>query len=113
MKLAIVGTRNPCISYELFCDYLQSYPISEVISGGAKGIDSFAARFAHERNLPLTEFRPDYSSYGKAAPIVRNSLIVAAADRVIAFPNSASHGTLDTIKKSRMAGKLLKIIQIN
>lgn len=113
MKLAIVGTRNPSISYERFCEFVQNYPISAVISGGAKGIDSFAARFAHEKNLPLTEFRPDYSLHGRSAPIVRNSLIVDAADRVIAFPNSASRGTLDTIKKARMAGKILKIIQIN
>lgn len=112
MKLAIVGTRNPSISYERFCEFVQNYSISEVISGGAKGIDSYAARFAHEKKLPLVEFKPNYSSYGRTAPIVRNSLIVNAADGVIAFPSKTSRGTLDTINKALSVGKILRVVHI-
>lgn len=112
MKLAIVGTRNPNISYERFCQFVQNYPISEVISGGAKGIDSYAARFAHEKNLPLVEFKPDYSLHGRSAPLVRNSLIVDAADGVIAFPSMSSRGTLDTINKALSVGKIIRVVHI-
>ena len=112
MKLAIVGTRNPGISYEKFCEFVQHYPVSEVISGGAKGIDSYAARFAHENHLKLVEFKPDYSSYGRSAPIMRNSLIVDAADGVIAFPNKSSRGTHDTINKALSVGKILRVVHI-
>lgn len=68
MKIAIVGSRSiNSVELEKYisgCD--------EIVSGGAIGVDSFAARYARENNIILTEFLPDYKRYGRGAPHVRN-----------------------------------------
>ena len=46
--------------------------ITEIVSGGAKGVDSLAREYAERKGIKLTEFIPEYKSYGRAAPIVRN-----------------------------------------
>lgn len=115
MRLAIVGTRNPSISYEQFKEKLGQvifYKVDEVISGGAVGIDAYAKRYAEENSLPLIEHLPDYETFGRRAPLMRNTLIVNDADRMIAFPSGESKGTYDSIRKMENAGKHVKIIKI-
>ena len=115
MKLAIVGTRNPSISYEEFKEKLGrviSAYVDTIVSGGAAGIDAFARRFAVENHLQLIEYLPDYSLYGRRAPIVRNSHIVEDADDMVAFPSGESKGTFDSIRKMEQTGKNVKIIRI-
>ena len=115
MKLAIIGTRNPSISYEEFKEKLGQvifYKVDAVVSGGAAGIDAFAKRYAEANSLPLTEHLPDYEIYGRRAPLMRNTLIVDDADRMIAFPSGESNGTYDSIRKMEKAGKRVNIIKI-
>ena len=115
MKLAIVGTRNPSISYEQFKEKLGQvifYKIDVIVSGGATGIDAYAKRYAEENSLPLIENLPDYETYGRRAPLMRNTLIVDDADRMIAFPSGESKGTYDSIRKMEKAGKRVNIIKI-
>ena len=95
MKLAVIGSRNLVI--EDLGDYV-SQEVTEIVSGGAKGIDCCAAEFARSRGLKLTEFLPEYQVYGRAAPIKRNERIVDYADEVLAFWDGESKGTLSAIK---------------
>ncbi|MBD5290080.1 MAG: hypothetical protein HDS26_05270 [Bacteroides sp.] len=50
MKLAIVGTRNPGVTYQewekILFDKINPHDIQMAISGGAKGVDAFAKLFA-------------------------------------------------------------------
>lgn len=117
MKVAIVGTRNEKkISYEEFVGKLEAilklYEIvpTRIVSGGAKGVDSYARQYANERKLPLTEYLPQYERYGRSAPLVRNTLIVEDADVVIAFPSETSKGTRDSIKKAKDRGKRTYVV---
>lgn len=90
MKVAIIGSRN------LNVDHLERYlpeDITEIVSGGARGIDSCARQYALGNGLKLTEFLPDYNRYGRRAPLVRNDEIIAYADEVIAFWDGRSKGT--------------------
>ncbi len=111
MILAIVGTRK-ATNYEEFKKRLVPYRslLTGIVSGGAKGIDRFASQLAQEWDIPLSEFLPDYKTYGRNATLVRNTQIVDAADRVLAFPASNSKGTNDTIKKAKKQNKLMRII---
>ena len=86
--------------------------IVAIVSGGAKGVDFLAKRFAEDKKINFVEFLPDYKNYGKAAPVIRNSLVVECSDKVIAFPSGKSRGTLDAIRKAKKAGKLLKVIEV-
>ena len=102
MKIAIIGSRS-ILSFNIRLYIPES--CTEIVSGGAKGVDSHAALFAKERGIKLTEFLPDYEKYGRAAPIVRNKEIVNYADMVIAFWDGKSKGTLSVIKYAQKTQK--------
>lgn len=115
MKIAIIGSRNPGnIDFEmLLAEYSISIKSDDIIiSGGAKGIDSLAASFALKNGNQLLEFLPDYSKFGRGAPLVRNKQIIDNADVVIAFWNHESRGTKFTIDYARKSGKEPIVIAI-
>lgn len=98
VKVAVVGSRKlSATCYEIVERYV---PVgcSEVISGGAVGVDMLAERFARENNLKLTVVRPDYKTFDRTAPLVRNGQIVRMADYVLILWDGASRGTLNVIK---------------
>lgn len=95
MKVAIIGSRS--ISVSNISKYLPPECL-EIVSGGAKGVDTSAADFALKNNIKLTVFLPEYKKYGRAAPIVRNRQIVDYSDLVIAFWDGKSKGTLSVIE---------------
>lgn len=115
-KVAIVGTRTPKISYseweKLLLEELSPNDVSLVVSGGAQGIDTYAKLFAGRHHIPLMEFLPDYSKFGKQAPLRRNTQIVKEATKVIAFPSAESRGTYHSINEARRMKKTLVIKQI-
>ena len=77
MKVAVVGSRGLYIR-----DLGQYLPpdTSEIVSGGAAGVDTSARDYAIAHGLRLTEFRPDYTRYGRSAPLRRNRQIVEYAE---------------------------------
>ena len=107
MKIVIIGSRN--LTAENLGEYLPP-ECTEIVSGGAKGIDSCAADYARANGLTLTEFLPDYKKYGRGAPLVRNKQIVDYADLVIAFWNGESKGTRFTVNYAQKQGKPVKIV---
>ena len=109
MRIAIIGSRNLVVNN--LGEYLPE-GCNEIVSGGAKGIDTSAAIFARENGIRLTEFLPDYEKYGRAAPIVRNRQIVDYADSVIAFWDGESRGTLSVIKYCEKTGVPCKVVEI-
>ena len=115
MKLAIVGSRE-FTDYDLLCREVakiqETQTIDLIVSGGAKGADTLAKKFAAKNRIPLMEFLPDYSRYGRGAPLQRNTLIVQNADWVLAFVTPTSKGTWDTIRKAERANKRTIIIRV-
>lgn len=95
MKLGIIGSRN------LTVDNLEDYipeGVTEIISGGAKGVDTCAQKYAEEHGIKITVFKPNYEKFGRGAPIFRNSDIVNHSDKVIAFWDGESSGTRNALK---------------
>ncbi len=90
MKIAIIGSRG--IKKLNLSDYLPP-DITEIVSGGAIGVDTLARRYAIANNIKLTEFLPDYDTHGKKAPLLRNLTIIEHADKVLAFWDGKSTGT--------------------
>ena len=90
MKVAIVGSRG--LQIEDFTPYLPE-GTTEIVSGGARGIDTCAADYAAAHGLALTEFKPDYARFGRGAPLKRNLEIVEYADFVLIFWDGASRGS--------------------
>ncbi len=103
MLVAVIGSHS--ISH---ADIGKLLPkgVTRVISGGAKGVDSLAAQYAKEHNIPLRVLRPDYKRYFYyRAPLERNQLIVDAADVIVAVWDGRSTGTKDSIIRAQAAEK--------
>lgn len=109
MKVAIVGSRG--LGLQDFSPYLPE-GASEIVSGGAKGIDRCAAAYAVAHGLTLTEFKPDYARYGRGAPLKRNLEIVDYADFVLIFWDGASRGSrfvMDACARTRKPHRVVRM----
>jgi hypothetical protein len=109
MKIAVIGSRGLIV-----CDLENYLPeeTTEIVSGGARGIDTCARFFAHKNGLKITEFLPDYEKYGKIAPLMRNLEIIDYSDEVYAFWDGASRGTKFVIENCRRKKKKLHIFML-
>ena len=101
MRVAIIGSRE--LEIEDFSPYLPA-EITEIVSGGARGIDRCARRYAYRQGLKLKEFLPDYDQHGRSAPLIRNL--------VVAFWDGSSPGTRFVIENCKKKNKPIKIFKI-
>ena len=106
MIVAIIGSRDLWVA-----DFEKYLPegITEIVSGGARGIDTAARQYAMEKGIKLTEFFPDYATHGNRAPLLRNLEIIDYSDLVLAFWDGQSRGTRFVIENCRKKGKPCKI----
>lgn len=116
MKVGIVGSRS-ITNYKKVKEYLDAFKditLSEifVISGGAKGVDSLAIKWAKENNLQYKEILPDWDKYGKKAGMLRNTQIAEECDELIAFWDGRSKGTMDTFNKVKTMKKPAFLINL-
>ena len=107
MKVAVIGSRN--IEVKNLGDYLPENT-TEIVSGGAKGVDLCARAYAEENGIKLTEFLPDYARYRRGAPLKRNIQIIEYADTVLAFWDGKSRGTKFVIDNCEKIGREVKVI---
>ena len=113
MKIAVIGSRSA--GQEILEMILQELPAgcSEIISGGAKGVDLLAKKAADRLHLKYTCIRPRYHRYGRIAPLFRNRAIVEKADCVLAFWDGHSKGTRQAIALCIQCRKPFKIFLFN
>jgi len=104
-KIGVVGSRT-FNNYQYMKNILDKlFSCNKIISGGAIGADSLAARYAKENNIELEEFLPDWNRYGKSAGFKRNKQIVDASDIIVAFWDGESRGTANTISLAHKQNK--------
>ena len=109
MKVAVIGSRG--LSVPNIGEYLPE-DTTEIVSGGAKGVDASAREYALSRGIRLTEFLPEYTKYRRNAPYKRNAAIVEYSDLVIAFWDGQSRGTKFVIDVCRRTEKPVKIVML-
>lgn len=118
MRVAIVGSRNIEYdtikerAYALLCRHIPANA-TEIVSGGAVGIDTLAEIYAKQNGLPMKIFKPDYARYGKRAPLMRNDEIVDYAQYVLAIWDGSSHGTAYTVATCIQKGVPVKVVSID
>jgi len=117
-RLAVVGSRS-------FHDYwLMEYEIDRIIkrehkpgtiftivSGGARGADTLAKRYAECHPVAYKEFKPDWETHGKKARILRNIVVVEYSNAVLSFWNGKSKGTKHTMGYAQYKKKRLKVVR--
>lgn len=117
MKIAVVGSRS-FQDYALLCAHVPE-EATEIISGGAKGADTLAERYADEHGLPKQIFLPRFKTdpsvgYHPSHYHIRNRQIVDAADAVLAFmPPGGSRGTQSALGHAEKTGKPYRIVHFS
>ena len=117
MRVLVVGSRS-FSDYELLkatLDKLLPHTDIEVVSGGAKGADSLAERYAKEKGYILKIFPADWNKYGKRAGYIRNAemheYISKSDERIcIAFWDGESKGTQHNFDLAKRYGNHLEIV---
>lgn len=105
MKLIIAGSRHfRDYNYVKECIEDSGLVPSEIISGGATGVDSLAIRYATDMNILLTVVEANWITNGKAAGPIRNKKMAELGDILLAIRTNGK-GTQNMIKEMRKLKK--------
>ena len=115
--LAIVGSRN-YTNYSSFAQIVETWvkengQPSQIISGGARGVDSMAKKYAIEKKIQFVEYEAEWKKYGKQAGPIRNRKIVENCTHILALPSKKGKGTQITISFAEKKGRYIKVIYID
>lgn len=101
MKVIVAGSRSvddidiiQAILDSAWCEF------TELVSGGARGVDSLAEAWARQNSVPVKTFIPDWDKYGKSAGPRRNVVMANYADALIAIWDGKSRGTSHMIREA-------------
>lgn len=110
MKVAIVGSRD-YRDMRRVREYLETLDHDTVIvTGCAIGVDAWARSISRTLDMRCEVYTADWQKHGRAAGPLRNTEIVSACDRLVAFWDGKSRGTADSIAKAKAAGKPVMVI---
>jgi hypothetical protein len=114
MKTIVAGSRE-ITDYQLVWDAIYSCPwITEIVSGGARGVDLLGEKAAASFGIPVKVFpvtSADWEKFGKAAGIMRNQQMAEYADALIAIWDGESTGTWNMIKESEKRKMKVHIVR--
>lgn len=108
MKIIIAGSRT-IINMNLLIKAikLSSFEITstdEIVSGGARGVDTLGEKYAKQHNIKLTIFKPNWDKYGIKGGVIRNTQMSRYADCAIVV-HCGSKGSIDMINKMKKLNK--------
>lgn len=107
MKLIIAGNRDRFPSVDAIGRAVHSMGIevTEVVNGGASGVDAQAWSWATLAGLPVKPFPADWGKHGKAAGPIRNRQMAEYADALLAIWDGQSPGTRNMVQEMGKLGK--------
>ena len=114
MKIAVVGSRE--FPYKALVTLVLEYTAHShdvIISGGARGVDTWAKEYALAHNIKYEEYPAEWDKHGKSAGYIRNKLIIENANVVLAFWDGKSKGTKHSIDLALKLNKELSYFDID
>lgn len=106
MKLLVAGSREGFVARNVFEAIEESQFIAtEIVSGGARGVDRDGEYYAQCNKLPITRFLPNWDKEGKKAGVLRNIQMGQYADALVAVWDGKSKGTEHMINYMRSLNK--------
>jgi len=113
MKVIIAGSRDGVWRDLVSTAILRSgFHITEVVSGMARGVDTWGEEYASEHNIAVKQFPADWSALGKYAGFARNTDMGDYADALVAIWNGDSKGTKHMINYMNKLNKPVYIYNV-
>ena len=112
MRLAVLGSRGfeDYPKLEKILDIIvPQFKVNTIVSGGARGADSLAEKYATKSGLELDVYPADWDKHGKSAGYIRNVDIWNNSDMGIAFHDGQSKGTEHSFDLAKKQNKKLFI----
>lgn len=102
MKVIIAGSRDLGFDSVIRAMYLCPFAedITEVVCGGARGVDKAGKDWAEIVGIPVKMFPADWNKFGRGAGHIRNEEMAVYADALIAVWDGKSPGTANMIKNA-------------
>lgn len=113
MRLLICGSRT-LGSYQLIDEAIKEsgFKPTEVITGGAYGVDYWANLWAKENGIDQVIMPANWKRDGKAAGPIRNKKMVQRADAILAIWDGKSKGTQHAIHCAAKEQMLLFVFRV-
>lgn len=105
MKTIIAGCRH-ILDYDLVLEAVanSNFIITQIISGGAKGVDSIGEQIAKDLGIPYIVVPAQWELFGRRAGPLRNREMALIADALIAVWDGVSPGTKNMINQAKHLG---------
>ena len=119
MRVLVTGSRNwvdrDAIKEEMVKLWAKNGGLPMTLVSGAQrswdrmaqvfyGADYLAEQVAEDLGWKIEHYPADWDTYGRAAGPIRNALMVSkGADICLAFPMSGSRGTIDCMRRAKVA----------
>lgn len=114
MKLLVCGSRTVtdykmvrfCLDRLLYNLGVEQSDLTTVITGGARGADELAHRWARDREMFTWVVRADWKLHGRSAGFIRNQQMLELRPSIVfgIFQDHQTKGTLDMLQRSKNAG---------
>lgn len=113
MRTIIAGSRH--IGGRAASEFLKRtmdeipWPITEVVSGHARGVDMLGEAWAKARGIPVRRFGAQWHELGRRAGFKRNDDMVEYADALVAIWDGRSSGTGHVIETAKRHGLRVEV----
>lgn len=114
MKTIIAGSRG-INDYRVVKEAIEEsgFTITEIVSGGARGVDRLGEKYAEIYNIPVRIYPANWDRWGKCAGMIRNADMAKDAEALIAIWDGESKGTFGMIRIAETSGLRVYIKKIN
>lgn len=110
-KIGVCGSRS-INSYELVASVLDKLLVEGdiILSGNAPGADQLGEEYALRNGFECRHVPSEWENHGPKATMLRNEVLLKAADYIICFWDGESEGTRHMIEIAKKAKKLLALV---
>jgi|CABP01.1.fsa_nt_gi hypothetical protein len=113
MKIIVAGSRDVTKSEVRAALHACSWIgfVSAVVSGTARGADTFGERWAEENGIGIVRFPAEWEKYGRRAGPLRNEVMARNAEGLIAVWDGRSRGTRSMIDLASKHGLRIMVFR--
>ncbi len=113
-RIAVGGSRN-FTDYNVIKEVLDDFFLEGdiLLSGNAPGADRLGERYAAEHGIECKIIPSEWDKHGLKATMMRNEVLLRAADFAILFWDGESEGSKHMIDIALRAKKLLAVVRLD